>query len=88
MALGKRDGGTHVEAPAEEVSDKHRPRFPSHQPLCQVEARREGDDIEVHRHSDEPVRFDDADHVRMRDRGHEDLVTGGKVERIEEQVES
>jgi len=34
------------------------------------------------------VRFDDADHVRMRDRRHEDLVTGGKVERLEKQVES
>jgi hypothetical protein len=83
MALGKRHGGAHVEAAAEEVSDEDRPCIARNQALGQVEPWRECADIQVDGHSDESVRFDDADHVRVRDRRHEDLVPGREIERVE-----
>lgn len=83
MTLGKRDGVAHVEASAEKVGDKDRPRFASHQALGQVKTWREGADIQVDGHRDEPVGFDDANHVRMGDRRHEDLVPGSEIDRVE-----
>lgn len=58
-----------------------------HQPLGRIETWRQRADVQVDRHCHESMRFEDSDHVRMRDRGDKDLVAGVQVESIEEQVE-
>ena len=64
----------HVKASTEEMRDKNRARPSRHETLGEVQPRRERSDIEVHRHRDQPVRFQDAHHVRVGDGRHEDLV--------------
>ena len=86
MALGKRNRGAQVEPPAEQVSDKNRPGLGRHQPLGHLQPWGKGGEVQVDRHGDQTVRFDDADHVRMRDGRHQDLVPWCQVERVEKQV--
>ncbi len=75
-----------MDAATEEMRDQDCPGAVSHQSLGQLQPRRQRGDVEVDGHRHQPVRLQDADHVRVRDRRNKDLRARWKVERGKQQV--